>query len=60
MDIQKNGADILLETLQLYGEVDTIFGYPGGASIPLYNSFAHSDIKHILSRHEQGAAFMAQ
>ena len=55
-----NWADILLQTLQSHGGVDTIFWYPGGASIPLYNSFAHSDIRHILARHEQWAAFMAQ
>ncbi|MDA9129293.1 biosynthetic-type acetolactate synthase large subunit [Candidatus Gracilibacteria bacterium] len=60
--IQKTitGADLVLKILEKYGKVDTVFGYPGGASIPLYNAFARSGIRHILARHEQGAAFMAQ
>lgn len=54
------GSDILLQTLIDQGGVDTIFWYPWGASIPLYNSLANADIRHILAKHEQGAAFMAQ
>ena len=56
----QNGADILLDTLQTHWWVDTIFWYPWWASIPLYNSLARSYIRHILTKHEQGAAFMAQ
>ncbi len=54
-----NGSQILLETLQREG-VDTIFGYPGGTILPLYDTLPQfPDIKHVFVRHEQGAAHMA-
>ena len=40
--------------------VDLVFGYPGGAIMPLYDAFEGSGIRHILTRHEQGAAFAAE
>ena len=49
------GATILLNALQEEG-VDVIFGYPGGVLLPLYNALIDSSIRHILTRHEQGAA----
>ncbi|HAH86402.1 MAG TPA: hypothetical protein DCL60_03410, partial [Armatimonadetes bacterium] len=50
------GAQALLECLKREG-VDTIFGYPGGYVIPLYDClYDFPAIKHILVRHEQGAA----
>ncbi|MEA1960163.1 MAG: biosynthetic-type acetolactate synthase large subunit [Bacillota bacterium] len=52
------GAEILLRCLEAEG-VDTIFGYPGGAMLPVYDALYHSGIKHILARHEQGAAHAA-
>ncbi len=52
------GAQILLESLKEEG-VDTIFGYPGGAVLPIYDAIYGSDIRHILVRHEQGAAHAA-
>ncbi len=53
------GAQIVLESLRREG-VDTIFGYPGGTILPLYDTLPQfPDIKHILVRHEQGAAHMA-
>lgn len=52
------GADILLRCLQEEG-VDTIFGYPGGAVLPIYDALYNSDIEHILTRHEQGAVHAA-
>ncbi len=52
------GAEILLQCLQREG-VDTVFGYPGGAVLPIYDALYKSDIRHILSRHEQGAAHAA-
>jgi len=56
---RKTGAQITLETLQREG-VDTIFGYPGGVVLPLYDTLPQfPGIKHILVRHEQGAAHMA-
>lgn len=55
------GAEILLRSLKQHG-VDTIFGYPGGAIMPIYDAlYDHKlSIKHILVRHEQGAAHAAQ
>ncbi|HYG75245.1 MAG TPA: biosynthetic-type acetolactate synthase large subunit [Planctomycetota bacterium] len=53
------GARVLLECLKLEG-VDVIFGYPGGANIPIYDAlYSFPDIKHILVRHEQGGAHAA-
>ena len=53
------GSQIVLETLQREG-VDTIFGYPGGVVLPLYDTMPQfPGIRHILCRHEQGAAHMA-
>ena len=54
-----NGAKILLESLKKEG-VDTVFGYPGGVVLPLFDEiFAEKEIKLVLVRHEQGAAHMA-
>ena len=55
-----NGSQILVECLKEQG-VDTIFGYPGGAVLNLYDElYRHQDeIKHILTSHEQGAAHAA-
>ncbi|WP_134219143.1 biosynthetic-type acetolactate synthase large subunit [Pelotomaculum sp. FP] len=53
-----SGAEILLKSLQAEG-VDTIFGYPGGQALPIYDALYDSDIRHILTRHEQGAAHAA-
>lgn len=56
----RNGAEVLLETLIALG-VDTIFGYPGGAVLPLYDAlYAESRIRHVLVRHEQGAVHAAE
>lgn len=52
------GSKILLESLVREG-VDTIFGYPGGTVINIYNDLADYPIKHILNRHEQGAVHAA-
>ncbi len=52
------GAQILMEVLKDEG-VDTIFGFPGGAVIDLYDELAKTDIRHILVRHEQGAVHAA-
>ncbi len=52
------GAEILLQCLKNQG-VDTIFGYPGGQALPIYDVLYDSDIRHILVRHEQGAAHAA-
>jgi len=52
------GAQIVWECLVREG-VDTIFGYPGGANLPLYDALLDYPIRHILVRHEQGAAHAA-
>ncbi len=52
------GAKILMEVLKEEG-VDTIFGYPGGAIIDIYDELAKTDINHILVRHEQAAVHSA-
>ena len=52
------GAHVSLDRLRRLG-VRTIFGCPGGAILPLYDELYHSDINHILVRHEQNAAHMA-
>ncbi|MCL6447645.1 MAG: biosynthetic-type acetolactate synthase large subunit [Armatimonadetes bacterium] len=54
----KSGAQILVECLIEQG-VDTIFGYPGGSVLPIYDALYDSKIRHILTRHEQGAAHAA-
>lgn len=56
--MELTGAQILLKALQDEG-VDTIFGYPGGAVIDFYDELARTDIRHILTRHEQGAVHAA-
>ena len=54
-----NGARIMLECLKREG-VDTVFGYPGGTVINIYDElFSFKDIKHILPRHEQAAVHAA-
>ena len=57
---EKSGADILVECLIDLG-VDTVFGYPGGAVLPIYDAlYNHPKIRHVLVRHEQGATHMAE
>ena len=57
---QQSGAEVLLRALKDQG-VDTIFGYPGGAVLPIYDAlFNQNAIRHILVRHEQGAVHAAE
>jgi acetolactate synthase-1/2/3 large subunit len=53
-----SGAQALLEALKREG-VDIVFGYPGGVLLPLYDALYDASIRHILVRHEQGAAHAA-
>ena len=53
------GAEILLECLTREG-VDCIFGYPGGATLPLYDALYDHGIRHVLMRHEENACFAAE
>ena len=52
------GAHIIWSVLVEQG-VDTVFGYPGGAILPAYDALLDHPIRHVLVRHEQGAAHMA-
>jgi acetolactate synthase-1/2/3 large subunit len=57
---ERSGADILVQCLIDLG-VDTVFGYPGGAVLPIYDTiYEHPSINHILVRHEQAAAHAAE
>ncbi|MEL6567298.1 MAG: acetolactate synthase 3 large subunit [Pseudomonadota bacterium] len=54
------GAELVIEVLKAHG-VDTMFGYPGGAVLPIYDAlFSEPSIRHILVRHEQGAGHAAE
>ena len=57
--MQLTGAQALIKSLEQEG-VDTIFGLPGGAILPVYDPILDSSIRHILVRHEQGAGHMAE
>ena len=60
MTRQLTGAQIVVQALKDQG-VDTVFGYPGGAVLPIYDEiFKQNDIRHILVRHEQGATHAAE
>ncbi len=54
----RNGSQLMIEALKRNG-VEHIFGYPGGAIMPLYDALVDSGLTHFLCRHEQGAAFAA-
>ncbi|MFZ0005050.1 MAG: biosynthetic-type acetolactate synthase large subunit [Methanoregula sp.] len=54
----KTGAKLLVESLQREG-TDTLFGYPGGSVLPIYDELYDSPLRHILVRHEQAAAHAA-
>ncbi|HWY20238.1 MAG TPA: biosynthetic-type acetolactate synthase large subunit [Candidatus Acidoferrum sp.] len=53
------GAEIVLQCVRAEG-VDLVFGYPGGAIMPLYDALEGSGVRHVLTRHEQGAVFAAE
>ena len=58
--LKLTGADVVLKALADQG-VDTVFGYPGGAVLPIYDAlYQQNHIEHILMRHEQGAAHAAE
>src|SRR6267154_2341502 len=54
------GAEMVIEALADQG-VEDIFGYPGGAVLPIYDALFHQDkVRHVLVRHEQGAVHAAE
>ncbi|TAM89168.1 biosynthetic-type acetolactate synthase large subunit [bacterium] len=56
--METTGSRLLLSALKAHG-IDTVFGYPGGAIMPLYDVIPQSGLTHYLVRHEQGAVFAA-
>ncbi|HEX9616306.1 MAG TPA: biosynthetic-type acetolactate synthase large subunit [Anaerolineales bacterium] len=56
--MKKAGAEILWECMVREG-VEVVFGYPGGANMPIYDAMLNYPVHHVLVRHEQGAAHMA-
>src|ERR1044071_3071696 len=56
--MKKKGAEIVWECLTREG-VEVVFGYPGGANMPIYDAMLNYPVHHVLVRHEQGAARMA-
>src|SRR6201989_1411655 len=59
-DATQSGAEVLLRALKDQG-VEVIFGYPGGAVLPIYDAlFQQNAIRHVLVRHEQGAVHAAE
>ncbi len=57
--VRMRAGEAFVQALKDEG-VEVIFGYPGGAVLPIYDILYSADIKHVLVRHEQGAAFMAE
>lgn len=57
--MKHTGAEIIVRMLERKG-IGIVAGIPGGANLPLYHAMSGSTIKHVLSRHEQGAGFIAQ
>lgn len=53
-----SGAKMVVEAIRAEG-IETVFGYPGGQALPLYDALYDSGLKHILTRHEQGAVHAA-
>jgi acetolactate synthase-1/2/3 large subunit len=57
--LRLSGAQLIIRLLERQG-ITHIAGIPGGANLPMYDALTDSKIKHILTRHEQGAGFIAQ
>ncbi len=57
-ELTMNGAQWVVHALRAQG-VNTVFGYPGGAIMPVYDALYDGGVEHLLCRHEQGAAMAA-
>ena len=55
---KRTGAEMIWEVLEQEG-IEVVFGYPGGAIMPAYDALPKYKVRHVLVRHEQGAAHMA-
>lgn len=56
--VKRNGAEMVVDVLVRH-QVEVVFGLPGGAVLPLYDALYDAPFRHVLARHEQGAALMA-
>jgi acetolactate synthase I/II/III large subunit len=59
MHMEITGAQAVMKSLEML-DVDTVFGYPGGAILPAYDPLIEAGFEHVLVRHEQGAIHMAE
>ncbi len=59
MSERMTGAEAVIKSLEMEG-TEVVFGYPGGAILPVYDPLIESPIRHVLVRHEQGAGHMAE
>jgi acetolactate synthase I/II/III large subunit len=57
--VKLTGAELIIRLLEL-NRITTVAGIPGGANLPLYDALGASAVRHVLTRHEQGAGFVAQ
>jgi acetolactate synthase I/II/III large subunit len=57
--VKLTGAELIVRLLEI-NRITTVAGIPGGANLPLYDALGASSIRHVLTRHEQGAGFVAQ
>jgi acetolactate synthase I/II/III large subunit len=57
--VKLTGAELIIRLLEL-NRITTVAGIPGGANLPIYDALGASSIRHVLTRHEQGAGFVAQ
>ena len=58
-EVKVSGAEMLVNALKKQ-EVEVLFGYPGGAVLPIYDALYKAGMKHVLPRHEQGAIHAAE
>ncbi|HAR66505.1 MAG TPA: acetolactate synthase large subunit, partial [Lentisphaeria bacterium] len=58
MSAKRTGGEVIMDCLQQQ-EVEHIFGYPGGANMPIFDALLDSPVNLVLVRHEQGASHMA-
>ncbi|MCK5318097.1 MAG: acetolactate synthase large subunit, partial [Anaerolineales bacterium] len=56
--MKRTGAQVVWEVLTRE-KTEVVFGYPGGATLPIYDAMLNYPVRHVLVRHEQGAAHMA-
>src|SRR5699024_2721146 len=58
-NMPKDGSAVLIQALKDQG-VEVVFGYPGGAVLPIYDALYQNPLRHVLARHEQGSIHAAE